>query len=130
MAFQIRMTDRNELLLPFCKDCGNYKGVGPCNRCIANMSENEKQKQIRPCIVCGEKMLISCQICKTGYCDEHSENCRESKFMGLDHHIGTCAICGAIICERCWIVVNGIIQCVGHLEMMHTDCSDSTWKHL
>jgi hypothetical protein len=113
---------RNKPVLdPYCTHCGGYKGIGFCENesCAGYKAEDVSiQAKIKlSCVLCRNDSTLSCNRCGSIYCDAHSVNSSECKFEGLNHHIGTCVICGVSVCENCWILdEKGNIQCIEHFE--------------
>ncbi len=115
----------------YCRYCGEYKGVGICVRkeCSENNYESsilrdERLREIQVtdtiskvrCVICDEISEVECINCRRGFCKNHTVNYQSTILHGLDHHIGTCDVCQENVCEHCWIVKEGKIQCRSHLE--------------
>jgi hypothetical protein len=125
----------SEILDPYCRFCGRYKGVGPCQYpdCPGFNTSNEEQRERIPleqergheesagkletCCICNEPKSVFCSVCGRIYCSRHSSGRLKVTVIGPDHHIGTCINCGRLVCEHCWILDNlGKITCIKHLE--------------
>ena len=110
------MQNKSDLLNPFCGQCGDYKGLGPCKRCDASKSI-DTSKQVRICSRCKEAAVVSCFRCGSNFCSTHAVNSRSSKLTEVKQIIGTCKMCSNQICEDCWILdESGRIICMVHLE--------------
>ncbi len=112
------MTKRKEMLEPFCPTCGAYKGVGPCinPKCpdsiyykIEHAEPGEKESQ-DVCKICGAPAEIKCSVCGRGFCKAHAKKYTSTKFEP-PQLIGSCKICGKIVCSSCWVIHNGSIYC-------------------
>ncbi|MFX1484276.1 MAG: hypothetical protein ACFFCP_13935 [Promethearchaeota archaeon] len=116
------------LLLPMCQICGKYKGIGPCknSRCPGSIGESkigglgESRIEIRSCSRCENKAIISCSRCDSGFCKNHGHGATNNHLITLDQVVGTCIICGEVVCENCWILESdGAITCLVHHETHH-----------
>jgi len=109
------------VLDPYCPQCGAYKGVGECRtqtcKSVKWNKENDDSHRIGECTRCDNSVAITCSRCGNGYCTLHSENSLSSRIEKFIQSMGTCSICGLIVCENCWLVGdNGEIQCLKHWE--------------
>ena len=115
------MTRNTPEILPYCQHCGNYKGVGICKNPKCDKTKLVDIRALREhsnkCVICSTDGNISCSRCKGIYCDTHAIGRVENRLMSVDQHLGTCVLCGVIICEHCWILNNnGLVTCFAHLE--------------
>ena len=108
-------------ILPYCQHCGSFKGVGSCknpkcdetNQVEIGAVGNHSSK----CVVCSREGEHSCSRCGASYCNKHAIGKEESKLISVEQHLGTCVVCGKVICEQCWIFNNkGAVTCFVHLE--------------
>lgn len=116
------MTRNTPEILPYCRHCGRYKGVGTCDN-----PECDKTQQVDPgsfrgqfnsCVICSTQGEQSCYRCGHSYCSQHSVGKEDTKLTTIDQHLGTCFVCGKIICEHCWIFNNGgLVTCLAHREI-------------
>jgi hypothetical protein len=125
----------SEVLDPYCRFCGRYKGVGPCRYSDCPGSPKPGQEKhdgllserpdgdrstssyAQTCCICNEPRSVTCSVCGRIYCGRHSESRSEVTMIGPDQHIGTCVKCGQLVCEHCWILDKlGRITCIKHLE--------------
>ncbi|MCK5265165.1 MAG: hypothetical protein KAJ36_01180 [Candidatus Thorarchaeota archaeon] len=115
------MTRNTPEILPYCKHCGSFKGVGSCknpkcdetNRVEIGAIGNQSNK----CVICSSEGEHSCSRCGVSYCNKHAIGKEESKLISIEQYLGTCVVCGKIICERCWIFNNkGVVTCLIHVE--------------
>ncbi|RDE15812.1 MAG: hypothetical protein C4K48_03240 [Candidatus Thorarchaeota archaeon] len=92
--------------------------MGTCRNadCKAGIVHDSNLKdQRRRCIICGEMVRAVCCRCGKGYCDTHSQSMNETSLASMNQHLGTCVICGEIICEHCWIFnKKGQVTCQIH----------------
>ena len=110
------MQNKSDMLNPFCDQCGEYKGLGPCKRCDTNESR-DTSKQAKVCSRCKKTAVITCFRCGANFCSIHSANSQRSRLAEAKHLIGTCSRCDTLICEDCWILEEaGKIICLVHLE--------------
>ena len=78
--------------------------------------------QSNECAICSAVGDDSCARCGNSYCAKHARGKEESRLVSIEQHLGTCVLCGAIICEQCWIFNNdGFVTCLGHLESQNND---------
>ena len=114
------MTRGSYDLLPYCPRCGQYKGIGDCkNPNCGGISENGEpiDNKTSTCAVCSSSGAVSCSVCGQNYCMDHSAGADQIELIFVDQHVGTCDICGKIVCEYCWILnKDGKITCLNHLE--------------
>lgn len=115
------MTRNTPEILPYCQHCGKYKGVGICSNPKCDKSKQANpwsfREQFDDCVICSNDKVSSCYRCGRSYCILHATGKEESKLRNLDQHLGTCIICGKVICERCWILDNrGFVTCLAHRE--------------
>ncbi|MGY5858786.1 MAG: hypothetical protein RTU63_05415 [Candidatus Thorarchaeota archaeon] len=120
------MTRNTPEILPYCQHCGSYKGVGTCKNPKCDKSKQVDIKALRyessRCTICSTEGSISCSRCGGFYCNEHAIGSEETKLMSNEQHLGTCVVCGAVICERCWIFNNnGSVTCLVHLESKNNE---------
>jgi hypothetical protein len=121
------MTRNTPNILPFCRNCGEYKGLGPCRNpdCkeIDPASTEKLNRHRNRCVICGDLATHHCFRCGMGYCDWHSKNMTETRLVDIEQHLGTCTVCGEIVCEQCWIFNNlGLVTCQAHnLDMKTVD---------
>ncbi|TFF96773.1 hypothetical protein EU546_00720 [Candidatus Thorarchaeota archaeon] len=121
------MSEPNHLTLPYCPYCRTYKGVGTCRstRCPGSSRRNllalkqrtdEKSRSETTCMICGHETAIECDVCYGAYCQEHALGHNEQTLESKDQRVGTCAMCGRVVCENCWILNSmGRIICLRHL---------------
>ncbi len=117
-------------LLPICKHCGKYKGVGLCKNqaCPGSLGHLEeggsemeeaisKKPAVQPCSICKNDQVVTCTQCGQGFCKTHGIG-HELKQMGTFHQrVGTCVECQQVVCENCWILnPSGDIVCLAHVE--------------
>ena len=113
------MARNSSTILPFCKHCGEYKGLGSCkNPNCQGMTSSESdmlKKREYKCAICGDTVMSHCIRCRLGYCSLHSKGMKETSLVSLDQHVGTCTLCGETVCEQCWIFNHfGDITCQIH----------------
>ncbi len=113
------MTRNTPKILPFCQHCGSFKGVGPCRNPECDKTKYVSigflQSQSGNCIICSKDGDHSCSRCGISYCTKHAIGKDESILSSLEQHLGTCVICGEVICEHCWIFNSkGSITCLVH----------------
>ena len=109
------MPERSEMLLPYCNNCGEYKGIGPCKICNSTGADSVIEGEL--CSRCNESMKIQCQRCESSFCSTHSQENQQQKLINNSQIIGTCARCGIFVCEDCWILDEvGRIICLEHLK--------------
>ncbi len=112
------MNIQKEMLQPFCPTCGAYKGIGPCinPKCPDSIyykierAEQKSDKDKGKCAICGAPAHVKCSICGREFCKNHSQKYKSSKLEPAQL-IGSCKICGKIICSSCWVIYNGYIYC-------------------
>jgi hypothetical protein len=115
------MTRNTPEILPYCQHCGSYKGVGICNNPKCDKTKQIDIRTLRTksnrCVICEADGLVLCSRCGDYYCNTHAIGHRESKLVSIMQYLGTCVVCGKVICERCWIFNNnGLVTCLVHLE--------------
>ena len=120
------MTRDSDEILPYCPHCGTYKGVGPCKNPLCDKTTRIDFDTIKVhshnCQICSKEGIISCSRCGRYYCEQHAIGHLESKLVSLDQYMGTCVICGQVICESCWIFDNnGAVICLQHIERKDKD---------
>ncbi|MHA1638142.1 MAG: hypothetical protein ACTSUB_09030 [Candidatus Thorarchaeota archaeon] len=109
------MPEKSEMLLPYCNKCGEYKGLGPCKIC--NSTGTDSVIKDETCSRCIEPMKTRCQRCGSSFCSTHSQGSQQQNLVDNSHTIGTCARCGILVCEDCWILDEfGRIICLEHFE--------------
>jgi len=114
-----KMVRNTPMILPFCQHCGIFKGVGPCRNPECDKTNHVSigflQSQSSKCIVCSKDGDHSCSRCGISYCAKHAVGKDGSVLSSLEQHLGTCVICGEVICEHCWIFNGkGSITCLVH----------------
>jgi hypothetical protein len=126
----MKMKREDSQLLPLCKFCGKYKGIGLCKdpACPGSMKQvdreepdierdNGKERTKQPCVVCGKQQIVTCTQCGEGYCETHSIGAELNQLGSFHQRVGTCVECQQVVCEKCWILnPNGDIICLTHLE--------------
>jgi hypothetical protein len=129
------MTRNKASLLPFCRYCGQYKGIGQCKNpsCASKRLLDADLQKLKngTCMVCRDSVSQACYRCGKGYCTKHSEGSYRSTLTKLDQHLGTCVICGKIICENCWIFnQKGEVTCQIHHPSASITDSDEKERSL
>lgn len=117
-----KMTRNTPKILPYCQHCGDFKGVGLCRNpeCAEtkHVSIGFLQSQSGKCIICSKDGEQLCSRCGISYCDKHAIGKDESILSSNEQHLGTCVICGEVICEQCWIFNSkGSITCLVHSRL-------------
>jgi hypothetical protein len=115
------MTRNTPEILPYCQHCGNYKGVGTCSNPLCDKSKwvdiSSLHNKSGKCMVCTQEGDTSCFRCGSLYCINHAVGWKENRLQRIDQRLGTCVVCGAVICEQCWIFNNkGLVTCRMHHE--------------
>ena len=80
------------------------------------MSETDiLSRRKNKCVICGDLATNHCLRCGLGYCSQHSKHMKETGLVSLEQHLGTCTICGEVVCEQCWIFNHfGLVTCQIH----------------
>jgi hypothetical protein len=115
------MTRNTPEILPYCQHCGKFKGVGICTN-----PKCDKTKQVElgaledlssECAICSVEGEHRCSRCERSYCNQHASGREESELTSMDQHLGTCIVCGNVICEQCWLLNSrGLVTCLVHHE--------------
>jgi len=115
------MTRNTPEILPYCQHCGSFKGVGSCKNPKCDVTNRvdigSLRDQSNKCVVCSREGEYSCSRCSAYYCIKHAGGKEEIKLISVEQHLGTCVVCGKVICEQCWIFNNkGAVTCFVHSE--------------
>ncbi|MGY5879187.1 MAG: hypothetical protein RTV31_03005 [Candidatus Thorarchaeota archaeon] len=115
------MTRNTPEILPYCQHCGRFKGVGICENPKCDKTNRVEvgtlREQFNECVICSAEGVHSCSQCGGSYCEQHATGREEPKLTSMDQHLGTCVVCGKVICEQCWIFNNtGSVTCLVHRE--------------
>ena len=118
----LKMTRNTPQMLPYCQHCGEYKGVGSCKNPACDKTQtfmtSSTSQQNTKCTVCSEPGEYSCERCGRSFCEKHASERTEIHLVSIEQHIGTCNVCGKLVCEHCWILDDqGMITCIAHLAV-------------